>query len=102
MSKERLGNDPMLEWIKSTNEPTMEQSVKIKEGRKTKNTRVLTKTSQEGLKEDYTRATFIVHESLLEKLKDYAYTERRAIKDIINEMLEGYLKDKKTIKRRER
>ncbi len=35
----------------------------------------------------YTRATFIVRRDLLDLLKDYAYTERREIKDVINEIL---------------
>lgn len=35
----------------------------------------------------YTRATFIVRRDLLGLLKDYAYTERREIKDVINEIL---------------
>ncbi len=35
----------------------------------------------------YQRATFIVREDLLKKLKDYAYTERREIKDVVNEIL---------------
>jgi len=41
------------------------------------------KTSQEGLRDGYTRATFIVREDLLKKLKDYAYTEREKIKDVV-------------------
>jgi hypothetical protein len=39
----------------------------------------------------YTRATFIVRRDLLKQLKDYAYTERREIKDVINEILEQSL-----------
>lgn len=37
--------------------------------------------------EAYTRATFIVRRDLLRLLKDYAYTERREIKEVINEIL---------------
>lgn len=37
--------------------------------------------------EDFVRATFIVRRDLLKLLKDYAYTERREIKDVINEIL---------------
>ena len=39
----------------------------------------------------YIRATFIVRQDLLKHLKDYAYTERREIKDVINEILEDSL-----------
>ena len=34
----------------------------------------------------FQRATFIVRKDLLDLLKDYAYTERREIKDVINEI----------------
>lgn len=37
--------------------------------------------------EAYIRATFIVRRDLLRLLKDYAYTERREIKEVINEIL---------------
>jgi hypothetical protein len=57
-------------------------------------------SAQRGLQKDYTRQTFIVRVDLLNKLKDYAYTERKNIKDILNDMIEGYLKDKHIIKRK--
>src|SRR5690554_2029219 len=49
------------------------------------------KTSQEGLQDNFTRATFIVREDLLKKLKDYAYTERETLKDVVNKMLAEFL-----------
>lgn len=61
--------------------------------------RELTKSSQEGLKEGWTRASFVIQEDILNKLKDYAYTDRRQIKDVITEALSIYLKDKKIIKK---
>lgn len=61
--------------------------------------REIDKSSQEGLPENWTRATFIVREDLLGKLKDYAYTDRRTLKEIINEMIADYLKDKYIIER---
>ena len=48
---------------------------------------------QAGLPEDWTRATFIVRVSLLEKLKDFAYTERISIKDALDSALELFLQD---------
>ena len=48
----------------------------------------ITKSSQEGTKENETRATFIVNEELLEKLKAVAYWDRVMIKDVINTALE--------------
>lgn len=49
---------------------------------------------QEGLTKEFTRATFIVRCDLLKKLKDYAYTERESLKDVINNVLEEFLQDK--------
>lgn len=48
---------------------------------------------QAGLPEDWTRATFIVRVSLLEKLKDFAYTERISIKEALDSALELFLQD---------
>ena len=59
----------------------------------------LNKTSQEGLKEGWTRATFILRKDYLEKLKASAYWERKKIKEMIDEALRLYLKGKKTKKR---
>ena len=44
-----------------------------------------------GLKRNETRATFIVDENLLEKLKAIAYWERLNIKEVINNMILNYL-----------
>lgn len=49
-----------------------------------------------GLREGFTRATFIVREENLERLKNYAYWSRVEIKDAIDEALETYLKGKTT------
>lgn len=48
----------------------------------------ITKTSQEGTKEGETRATFIVKEELLDKVKAIAYWDRILFKDVINSALE--------------
>ena len=45
------------------------------------------------------RATFIVKVDLLEKLKDYAYTERISIKDAMSAALSEFLKDKDNLLR---
>jgi hypothetical protein len=62
----------------------------------------LNKTSQEGLKDGWTRATFILRKDYLEKLKASAYWERKKIKEMIDEALRSYLKGKKTKKRTNR
>jgi len=48
----------------------------------------ITKSSQEGTKENETRATFIINEELLEKLKAIAYWDRVLIKDVVNTALQ--------------
>ena len=48
----------------------------------------ITKSSQQGTKEGETRATFIVREELLDKLKAIAYWDRVLIKDVINTALQ--------------
>lgn len=57
-------------------------------GRPKTNTREITKSSQEGTKEGETRATFIINETILEKVKDLAYWERVTIKEVVNTALE--------------
>jgi hypothetical protein len=51
----------------------------------------ITKSSQDGTKEGETRATFIVKEELLDKLKALAYWERAMLKDIVNSALQEYV-----------
>lgn len=60
-------------------------------GRPQTSQRIVTKSSQEGTKENETRATFIINEDLLGKLKAVAYWERSLIKDVLAEALQGYL-----------
>jgi hypothetical protein len=65
-----------------------EQPEKVKRGRPVTQTKEISKSSQEGTKENETRATFIVNEELLEKLKAVAYWERKLIKEVINTALQ--------------
>lgn len=75
---------------------------KTKVGRPVTQTKEITKSSQEGTKENETRATFIVNEDLLEKVKAIAYWERELIKETINralqETVDSYIKKNKTLK----
>ena len=82
----RLGIDPFANkpiggldmLIGSTTEPrdlnVKETPSKPKRGRPTEIKRDITKTSQSGLREGLTRATFIIREDTLDRLKDRAYT----------------------------
>jgi hypothetical protein len=55
----------------------------------------LLKTSQKGLKSGWTRATFILRNDYLEKIKASAYWERKSVKEVIDEALGSYLKGKR-------
>jgi hypothetical protein len=73
--------------------PTIEEkpAVAKKRGRPQTNFRDIDKSSQEGCKESETRATFIVNEADLERIKAMAYWERIQIKDAINAALREYI-----------
>jgi len=53
-------------------------------------------TSAKGLPEGWTRATFIVRQDLLRKVKRAAYWDRKQIKDVVAEALDAYLENKRT------
>jgi len=53
------------------------------------------KTTQRGLQDGWTRATFILRKQHLEELKALAYWERRTIKEVMDEALGSYLEGKK-------
>lgn len=101
MAKSRLGNNPLFS---GDNEDTFDaaqerKSLGItlpekKKGRTRKDNFVRTNAAQEGLPEDWQRATFIVRIKHLEKLKDYAYTERVSLKDALDDALDQFLKNK--------
>lgn len=65
-----------------------DQTDKPKRGRPKTSTREITKSSQEGTKEKETRATFIVNEELLDKLKAIAYWDRKLIKEVVDTALQ--------------
>jgi len=49
------------------------------------------KSTKIGLREGETRATFIVREELLEKLRAVTFWERTTIRDVMAEMMSDYL-----------
>lgn len=65
-----------------------DQPEKPKRGRPVTQTKEITKSSQEGTKDKETRATFIVNEDLLEKLKAIAYWDRKLIKEVVDTALQ--------------
>ena len=65
-----------------------DQPDKPKRGRPVTQTKEITKSSQEGTKENETRATFIINEELLDKLKAMAYWDRKLIKEVVETALQ--------------
>ena len=65
-----------------------DQPEKPKKGRPVTQTKEITKSSQEGTKENETRATFIINEELLDKLKAIAYWDRKLIKEVVDTALQ--------------
>jgi hypothetical protein len=61
---------------------------------------IMTKSSQKGLKEGWTRATFILRDDYLQRIKGLAYWDRKSVKDVIDEALGAFLKGKKAKSRR--
>jgi hypothetical protein len=53
------------------------------------------KTTQQGLQDGWTRATFILRKDYLEKLKELAYRKRKTIKGVIDDALGSYLEKEK-------
>lgn len=108
----RLGIDPFANkpfggldmLISSTTEPRdlnvkeTPSTAKPKRGRPTEIKRDITKTSQSGLREGLTRATFIIREDTLDRLKQRAYDDRKKLKDIVTEALDYYLDNHKETK----
>jgi len=88
--KKRLGAVPKgLEWI--SHEQDFEQEMVASQ----QPIDHLIPAAKRGLQEDLIRATFILKQDYLEKIKAYAYWERLQIKDVFDDMCEQFFKDKK-------
>jgi hypothetical protein len=99
-----MGTDP-LSWIKDSREAERESSTQSvlskqdvhpqqRKGGTRRHQRAITTASQEGLPDGWIRATFIVQEKHLAKIKALAYWERKQIKEIMTEALSAYLADR--------
>jgi len=84
----KLENNPLFsQETAEEKEQTAAAEPKKKRGRPQKDDIVRGNSVQEGLTEEYTRATFILRVDLVEKLKNYAYTERLTMKETINRII---------------
>jgi len=80
-------NNPLF---RQPEQPVKEAAVKAEKkqrGRPRNDDLVRGSSVQEGLTADYTRATYLMKVELVEKVKDYAYTERLDIKTAINKLV---------------
>lgn len=82
----KLENNPLFQQ-EEPQKPQQEAQPGKKRGRPVKDNLVRGNSVQEGLTEEYTRATFIVRVDLVEKLKNYAYTERLTMKEAVNKII---------------
>ena len=66
-----------------------DQPQQPRRGRPRTNFREITKSSQEGVRLNETRAIFIIREDLLDKIKAIAYWDRLTIKQFMDSALSG-------------
>jgi hypothetical protein len=108
--KKRLGTIPKgLEWISQESQLEITKPVRATPAQVTSAKTVSAQkrsmfgqvntleipSARRGLQEDLTRATFIMKQEFLEKIKAYAYWERVQIKDVLDEMCEQFFENKK-------
>ncbi|MBM17530.1 MAG: hypothetical protein CL947_00495 [Epsilonproteobacteria bacterium] len=92
--KKRLGTVPKgLEWISEIHEPEVSQEKLVEQ--KTKTPEHLIPAAKRGLPEELIRATFILRQDYLEKIKAHAYWERIQIKEVFDQMCEQFFEGKK-------
>lgn len=87
--KKRLGTIPKgLEWISQQSESQAAMpALKLSDD--------VIPAARRGLQEDLTRATFILQQEHLDKIKAYAYWERVQIKDVLEQMCDQFFENKK-------
>jgi hypothetical protein len=97
MSKPRLGADPF--FSEQTERVIQTLTDHKPPAHRAKQKAGAVKSIEKGLPAGWTRASFIIRKDTLERLKDYAYTERILIKEVITEAIEAHIKGTKTLKR---
>ena len=92
MKKSGLGSIPKsLSWIDEV-EPVEQPKQTKKE--LTPQANVEPKSTEKGLSNGWTRATFIVERDLTEKIKALAYWDRLTVKEVVHEAFTQYLQGK--------
>ena len=90
----KIANNPLFDIETEREEIGITpDTTEVKKGRPRKDL-VRDNAAQAGLPVEWTRATFICKTELLNKLKDYAYTERISLKEALDMALTQFLEDK--------
>jgi hypothetical protein len=107
MNKQQKNDQEPFFWIKSGRDSQKspaniprQGSIKARQYLPRREERISPEQGQSaraGLQPGWIRATFIVREGNLQKLKSLAYRERKGIKDILDEALTGFLVNKKPV-----
>ena len=96
--KSRLGHDPLgggPSWIQDTRPEKQPKKAPSKKERKvTKKVEAVETASTKGLAEGWTRATVIVKEAHLKKLKVQALRDGKPMKTVLDEILTAHYKGK--------
>jgi hypothetical protein len=100
-NKDRLGKNPLFrDALSSSPAAAPEENVKVyskqdlqsKLSLPNKTDKPSKPSSKAGLQEGWTRGTFIMRETTLETIRNYAYWERRDIKDVVEEVFRSFFK----------
>lgn len=98
-NKDRLGKNPLFRDALSPAPATapvavVEENVKVnsKPDLQSKQSLPSKPSSKAGLQEGWTRGAFIMRETTLETIRNYAYWERRDIKDVVEEVFDSFFK----------
>ena len=96
LSGSARGVDSLIRDTKGDSKQSLQgKQSKQKKGRPKTSTRIVERSTQEGTKEGWERATFIIREDFKEKLKATAYWDRKEIKEVMDEALTAYFKSKR-------
>lgn len=90
--KEKFSVDGSALFGNMTQEEVRE-AVTLKPGRPQNDKLVRDNGSQKGLPVELTRQTLIVSVEQIETLKNYAYTERMKLKDVVSEAFKEYIEN---------
>ena len=88
--KFKVDGSALFSNLNQADDVQSEESKKI--GRPKNNNLIRESGSQKGLPAELTRQTLIVSVDQIETLKNYAYTQRMKVKDVVSEAFEEYIK----------